>query len=126
MAFFPNSIETPQEMRMKVYDGGWKDLVTLSGYAVFSFKGASGSYWKCNDLWIQVGPNWRRLEDVVSVVSLASIYNKSRAINAGWAVDNCRWTTYGGRILLQSKVCVRDSDGYLFRVAYYATAKGYL
>ena len=121
MAFWPDFIETPHEMRTRTPDG--RDLVFLSGYPVFNFKGSGGS-WRCDDLYIVMGPFWRRLDGVVPVVSLASISNQHTAVDAGWAVDNCRWTTYGGRILLQSRVCIRDVDGYLHRVTYQVTAMG--
>ncbi|OEU69811.1 MAG: hypothetical protein BA863_04205 [Desulfovibrio sp. S3730MH75] len=123
MAFLPSFIETPQEMRTKTPDG--KDMVFLSGYAVFNFKG-SGSSWKRDDIWIPIGPEWNPLYDVVPVVSLASISNRHHAVNAGWAVDNCRWVTYNRRILLKCRVAIRDSDGYLQRLAYQATAIGRL
>jgi hypothetical protein len=124
MAIFPNFIETPHEMRTQTPDG--RDLVFLSGYAVFDFIGTGGS-WLCDDLYLVIGPGWRRIDGVVPVVSLASISNQNNAVNAGWAVDNCRWTTIGGRlILLQSRVCIRDSDGHLHRVTYQVTAMGNL
>jgi hypothetical protein len=121
MAFWPSYIVTPQEMRFRTGDG--RMHVSLSGYAVFNFKGSGGS-WRCDDLYIRVGPIWRRLDDVCPSVSLASISNRNVANNAGWAVDNCRWTTMGGRILLQSRLCIRDSDGYIHRVAYKIDAVG--
>lgn len=121
MAFWPSSITTPQEIRTR--DGSGRDLLVLSGYAVFNFKGR-GSSWRREDIYIRFGPRWRRLDDVTAVVALASVSNKHHSVNAGWAVDNCRWTTHGGRILLQSRLAVRDSDGYIHRVAYYATALG--
>jgi hypothetical protein len=124
MAIFPNFIETPHEMRTQTPDG--RDLVFLSGSAVFDFIGTGGS-WRCDDLFLVIGPGWRRIDGVVPVVSLASISNQNNAVNAGWAVDNCRWTTIGGRlILLQSRVCIRDSDGHPHRVTYQITAMGHL
>jgi hypothetical protein len=129
MTIFANFIETPHEMRTKTPDG--RDLVFLSGYAVFDFIGTGGS-WRCDDLWLVIGPAWRRIDDrvqidgVVPVVSLASISNQNNAVNAGWAVDNCRRTTVGRFILLQSKVCIRDSDGHLHRVTFQVTAMGLL
>jgi hypothetical protein len=123
MAFWPSSIETPQEIRTR--DQAGRDLLVLSGYAVFDFKGTGGS-WKRDDIYIRVGPRWSRLDDCAAVVSLASISNRNVANDAGWAVDNCRWTTYGGRLLLQCQLAVRDSDGYIHRVAYHATALGNL
>lgn len=123
MPFYPSSIVTPQEMRFRTGDN--RIQVSLSGYAVFNFKGSGGS-WRCDDLYIQIGPTWSRLDDVCPSVALASIANDGTAENAGWAVDNCRWTTLGERILLQSRVCVRDSDGFLYRVVYHVNAVGLL
>lgn len=123
MAFWPNSIHTPQELRTPL--GGGLTMVVLSGYAVFNFKG-TGSSWRHDDLYIAVGPAWNQLVDAVPVVSLASISNRGHAINAGWAVDNVRWATYNKRILIQSQLAVRDSDGYIHRVAYQVTAIGKL
>ena len=96
MPIFPNFLETPHEMRTQTPDG--RDLVFLSGYAVFDFIGTGGS-WRCDDLWLIIGPGWRRIDGVVPVISLASISNQNNAVNAGWAVDNCRWTTIGGRLI---------------------------
>ena len=121
MPFWPSSIETPQEIRLRDHAG--RDLLVFSGYAVFSFKGTGGS-WRHDDIYIRIGPRWNRLDDCAAVVSLASISNRHHAVNAGWAVDNCRWTTYGGRLLLQSRLAVKDSDGYIHRVAYHATVVG--
>lgn len=121
MPFWPDSYETQHEMRTRTPDG--RDIVFLSGYAVFNFKG-SGGVWRHDDLYMQIGPIWRRIDDVTPVVSLASISNKEHAVNAGWAVDNCRWTTMGNRILLQCRLAIRDVDGYIHRVAYQVNAMG--
>ena len=121
MPFWPSFIETPQEMRTRTPDG--RDLAFFSGYAVFDFRG-SGSAWRLDDIFITFGPTWRRLDGVVPSVALASVANDNTAVDAGWAVDNCRWSTFGSRILLQSRVGVRDSDGHLYRVVYQATAMG--
>jgi hypothetical protein len=121
MPFYPSFIETPYEMRTRTPDG--RDLDFLSGYAVFDFQGTGGT-WRRDDIYIVIGPIWRRLDGVVPVVSLASISNQHTAVDAGWAVDNCRWTTLGGRILLQSRVAISDSDGHLLRLTYQATAMG--
>jgi hypothetical protein len=119
----PGSIHTPQELRYR--DANGRDIVTMTGYAVFNFRGTGGS-WRHRDLNMVVGPNWRRLDDVSATISLASISNRNRAVNAGWATDNCRWSRRSNRILLQSRLAVRDSDGYIHRVAYKAVATGAL
>jgi hypothetical protein len=61
------------------------------------------------------------------VVSLASIYNKDVANNAGWAVDGAdvRALAFQDQGLqIEAKIAVRDSDGYLYRVSYQVTALG--
>jgi hypothetical protein len=121
MAFWPSGIATPHELRTK--DRSNRDLVFLSGVAVFSFRGSGGS-WKRDELNNVVGPAWRQLIDVTPFGALNSIANSNHAVNAGWAVDGFRWTTFGGRILLRMPVAIRDSDGYLLRVGYQVSAVG--
>jgi len=121
MAFWPAFIETPNELRTRTPDG--LDLVFLSGYAVFDFVGTGGTY-RIDDLWIVAGPVWRTIRGVVPYTALASISNDHTAVDAAWATDNCRWTTFGGRLLLQSRVAIKDSDGHLLRVSYHATVLG--
>jgi hypothetical protein len=60
------------------------------------------------------------------VASLASIYNKNSANNAGWAVDGAHVFVgdEGEGIHVEAKIAVRDSDGYLYRLAYQVTALG--
>jgi hypothetical protein len=123
MAFWPAGVATPHELRTK--DHFNRDLLFLSGYPVFDFRGSGGS-WKRDELYVVAGPAWNELIDVVPVVSLGSISNSHHAVDAGWAVDGVNWTTYGGRILLRIPVAIRDSDGYMHRVAYQITAVGYL
>lgn len=123
MAFWPNHYTTQQELRTKTPDG--RDLVFLTGYAVFNLKG-TGANWRREDLYMAIGPQWQDLDDVAAVVTPASFSNSNHAMNAGWAVDNCRRTTWNKRILLQSQLAVRDSDGYIHRVAYQITAIGKL
>lgn len=87
---------------------------------------AGGGSWLRRDIHIPVGPRWLRLDDVSATVSLASMSNSHHAVNAGFASDNCRWTRHNSRALLQSRLAVRDSDGYIHRVVYYATLTGRL
>jgi len=119
----PGSVHTPQELRYR--DANGRDVVTLTGYAVFNFRGTGGA-WRRRDLNILIGPTWLRLDDVSASVTLASISNKNRANDTGWAADNCRWSRSNGRILLQSRLAVSDSDGYVHRVAYKTVATGRL
>jgi hypothetical protein len=120
---WPLFYASPHELRTRTGDG--RNLVVLSGYADFHLRGTGGS-WRCVIGEIVRGPVWRRLDDVAPIVSLASISNKYHAVNAGRAVDWCTWSYRAGRIYLRCKLCVRDVDGYLHRVAYQITAVGIL
>jgi hypothetical protein len=65
--------------------------------------------------------------DGTVVVSLASIYNKNVANNAGWAVDGADLQALGNEVeglQVEAKIAVRDSDGYLYRLSYQVTALG--
>jgi len=122
MAFWPKAYTTQHEVWTKTPDG--RDLAFLTGYAIFDFKGTANQQWRREDLYMKMGPKWTNLQDVAPVVSLASISNVSTAVDAGWAVDNCRWGTINGHIHLQCRLAVRDVDGYIHRVAYHITAIG--
>ena len=61
------------------------------------------------------------------VVSLASIFNKNVANNAGWAVDGAELFALGNEVeglRVEAKIAVRDSDGFLYRLSYQVTALG--
>jgi hypothetical protein len=61
------------------------------------------------------------------VASLASIFNRNVANNAGWAVDGAHLYAAGNKdegLRIEAKLAVRDSDGFLHRVSYQATALG--
>ena len=60
------------------------------------------------------------------VASLASIYNRNISNNAGWAVDGAHVFTdeKAEGIAVEAKIAIRDSDGYLYRLAYQVTALG--
>lgn len=133
MVLFPDRIESPQEIHLFsiTREGEDKiDYMCFSGYAVFNFKGQPPSNsWHCIDLKIpQIGPRWHVLpaHNVCASVALASISNLGPAENAGWAVDNCKVEKEGGRISLTSRICVRDSDGFMQRVVYHINAAGIL
>ncbi len=131
---FPKLFHTTHELRTKTGDG--QDLVVFSGYAEIDgndLKGNKDGTWNRKDLVLRVGPRWSAPADSVPVVSMTSIMNSGVANNAGWAVDNCRVTYYsvtpgpvGVQLELTCRVGVRDSDGYMFRVNYYATMIGRL
>lgn len=61
------------------------------------------------------------------VLSLASILNMNVANNAGWAVDGAGVYALGNEdvgLNVQAAIAVRDSDGFLYRLAYQVTALG--
>lgn len=121
MAFWVNGVDSPQEIYTRTGDA--RDLIVMSGTAYFNFKG-TGSAWRRDDAYVIIGPVWRRLDDVAPMAALGSWSNDHTAVDAGAAVDNCRWVNYNGRILLQVALAVRDSDGWVHRFAYTATAVG--
>lgn len=123
MAFWASWIQTPHETRTRTPDG--RDLVFLTGTAVRHWRG-TGSAWIRDELWIPIGPYWRRIDSVAPIAALGAIANDSTAVDAGWATDGTRWANYNGRIVLIVNVAVRDSDGWLFRASYQATALGVL
>jgi len=80
---FPDFYASPQELYTKTGDG--RNLVVLSGYAVLNFKGSGGSWRRVTGEMVR-GPKWKRLDDVVPIISLAAIANQGHAIEAGWAL----------------------------------------
>jgi hypothetical protein len=123
MAFWVQGIDSPQEIYTTTGDG--RNLVVMSGTAYFTFRG-TGSSWRRDDAYAVIGPVWSRLDDVAPMAALATWSNTNVANNAGAAVDNCRWFNWSNRVLLQVALAVSDSDGYVIRFAYTATAIGRL
>ncbi len=136
MAIFPDRYETTHHFATKTPDG--RDMVFYSGYAIFDegIKGTGSDWHRVDVILVPEGPEWvipeeiedvpGILEGVVATVVPASIYNRNVANNAGWAVDNCfaSLESDSGLMALHSRVAVRDSDGYMLRLAYQATAIG--
>ena len=115
-------IENPQEMEIVVSGpAGANRLFVYTGIAVFSFKGIGGS-WLRDTTAFEVGRSFTstQFKKAVAIASLASISNVSHAVNAGWAVDRveAKRSTGSGKTKLTAKLAVRDSDGYLNRIAY--------
>lgn len=123
MAQFPQFMANQHEIRTRTGDG--QDMVVVSGHAGYHWKGSGGS-WKRDEFLIPVGPVWGSLQDVAPMVTISAISNSDHAVNAGWAIDWCNWSTLSGRLLLRAGAAVRDVDGYLLRVAYTATCIGRL
>jgi hypothetical protein len=121
MPFFSSFDDSPHELRTRTPDG--RDLVFLTGTAGFLFQGTGGNFIR-DDLFHVVGPTWARLDNVAPHAALASVFNANTAVNAGWAVDNCRFALFNNRILLIAAVAVSDSDGFLLRASYQVTAIG--
>lgn len=112
-----------------------EDLYTVSGIALCHRRGPGVSdinQWQYHDMLLPVGPLWRGpLIQASASVSLASIENWHDAVNAGWAVDDVQWRAIaiggrGHRIRIESRLAVRDTDGFLDRVAFHVTALGIL
>lgn len=65
--------------------------------------------------------------DGTVVASLAAIFNRNAANNAGWAVDGTDLYPLGNQdigLRVEAKLAIRDSDGYLHRISYQVTALG--
>lgn len=87
------------------------------------------------------GPGWTlvpqnqpnsQIDNSASSGAPAALFNRSTAVNAGWAVD-AAWTEIaeGNReffgddfLLFKALIAVSDSDGYLYRVSYQVTLIG--
>lgn len=117
--FFANQ----HEIRTRTGDS--RDLVVLSGHAGFHFRGSGGN-WRHDEFLIWVGPVWVALHSVAPLVTISAVSNDNDAVNAGWAIDWCSWDNFNGAVLLRAGAAVRDSDGWLLRVAYHATCIGQL
>src|SRR4051812_45348737 len=93
---------------------------TFTGNAVFSFRGESESHWRYEELIIlpPESPNFNRITQWAYSAAPSSFFNAGGANNAGWAVDFVDLYTNPGRAGIRCTIAVRDTDGYLFRVAY--------
>jgi hypothetical protein len=116
---------------------GWQcSMVFMSGVAVFNYKGTGGS-WRRDRLLIRTPVVWGMapefptpgftIDDTpqrILTASLASISNSNEAIQAGWATDATSTSmeriprTNTGRIIIAIDLAVRDSDGFIHRVAW--------
>lgn len=128
---YPTGFESQRRLAAKTGDG--LDMVISTGYALFGMKGAPDGNWNRSDLVFRVGPQWDALRGTTVVVSPSSMFNKSVANNAGWAVDRVTVTYYqqipgppGVQVALRCGLAVRDTDGILYRVNYHVTTIGQL
>jgi hypothetical protein len=148
LPFSVNSFASVTFAQVTSADGS--DVGFYAGYLLFGFRGV-GPDWTRDDLSFILpqpaalpppggpafppGPgttpsNWQRVDAVVPVIALATIANDGTAFDAGWAIDDCRWTTGPAgpagmsNIILTGQVAARDTDGYILRLAYHATVIG--
>lgn len=117
-----------------------KHLITLTGIVRLDIQGVSTKKWREEEVSIQPKivyipkDHALQIEHWAPFVTINAIYNKNQANEAGWAVNNF-WIhlpadhliTYRVAFIdVRAKVLVRDSDGWLFRVAYQVTISGKL
>jgi hypothetical protein len=130
MPRWATSIDSPHELRVRTSDD--RDLVFLTGTAYIEgfsgpeLDGTMDWVWDVDDLYIPVGSRWHSIDDVTVVVSLAELRNDHGANWAGWSARHVRWAKWNDQLLIMADIGIRDSDGYLQRVAYQATAVGTL
>jgi hypothetical protein len=126
-------IDIPHMLHVKTQNpsGEERDLVVVSGTAYFRLQGTGGDFFR-KEFTVDIGPVWRRIENVAPMAALTSWRNNGTAVNAGAAVDNCDWarTAIGPagdtQIRLTALVAVSDIDGIVYRFAFTATAVGIL
>jgi hypothetical protein len=128
---FPHSVHVPVANN--------KHLVVLTGTAIIDFKGHTSDDWRRDRLVLNLKfpsilPQGKafKIEQWAPFVTINAIYNQDEADNAGWAVDcfglhaptqkEDMKTTLA--VAIWADIAVRDSDGYLFRVAYNLTLSG--
>ncbi len=146
MPLYPKFVESEHWLAFKTNDRvGTQDVyfVSVSGVAHIEYKGNSGS-WFTNDVTIHVNlPVWDipvppppdegtdmmhnpifKSKNWVVYASLNSIYNHSRAINSGHAVNNFKLHNphhlSNGLAKIGIRVSVSDRDAYLYRVGFKA------
>ncbi len=111
-----------------------KELINIKGIVLINEKGA-GSNWDRSTVKLLIKfpsniiPNGKkfRVEQWAPFVTINAIYNKNKAINAGWAVDDF-WgpgsVTIENSFSIHLNIAVRDIDGWLYRAAYDVTLSG--
>jgi hypothetical protein len=104
--------------------------VIASGVAVFVFRGVGNDFVKSTVI-IPTGviidsPSFANFRGASVTGALASIANDGPANNAGWAVDSVEPFVAGGQLppdgefKIVAHLAVRDTDGFLLRIAYQA------
>lgn len=125
---------------VRTITGDKKQLITLTGVVRIDLKGSSTKNWREEEVIICPRivyiPKDRalQLEHWAPFVTINAIYNEKTAVDAGWAVNNFslelppenKVTYRYPHIEIKTRVLVRDSDGWLFRVGYQVTLSGIL
>ncbi len=137
-----NEREDRFESVHKVYaiSGDNKQHITLTGTVRIDFQGTSTNQWHSEDIFIYLRidlPEDKALkvEQGAPFVTINTIYNANQAVHAGWGVNNFWLELPSDRLLIgphyaslpiKVRVLVRDTDGWLFRIAYQVTLIGQL
>lgn len=123
--------------------GSGYELFIFTGIAIFEKLKGTGSSWEGGEAGISANyqnvfsPNQAILPKHWTVdVQLASIFNAGVANNTGWSVNEYslvrvtnglgggKVAVPSGRLVLDSKIAVRDSDAYIHRLSYNVTILG--
>ena len=121
----PNRFRSIHGVQSTTGDG--RQMVTLSGVVLTDVKG-TGSSWYRDQLILTIpapvscpANHGLRVQAWAPFVTVNAIYNKSHAVNAGWAVDDF-WgpgpVVIIGDCTIYANIAVRDVDGWLYRVGY--------
>ncbi len=116
------------------HTGDGKELIRMTGIIIIDHKGF-GSNWRRNRLELTLGFPYQiiprgkkfKVEYWAPHVTTNAVFNKSTAVNAGWAVDEF-WGP--GRVAITksfniyTNIAVSDIDGWLYRIAYDITLSG--
>ncbi|MGO9116386.1 MAG: hypothetical protein ACLQPD_02120 [Desulfomonilaceae bacterium] len=102
--------------------------ITLTGLVILDKSHGTGGDWRRDEVQFALKFHGIAEDKLVEMwywapfVTLNSISNEREAINAGWAVDAFRMLVSPGDrlggVTVSCDVAVRDSDGYILRLAY--------
>jgi hypothetical protein len=103
-----------------------RTLAIATGVAKFVFRGVGSDFVRSSILiptGVQIDdPTSENFRGATATASLASIANDGPANNAGWAVDSVDVPGFfppPGELTILVHVAVRDTDGFLLRIAYH-------
>ncbi len=116
---------SPQVMRLD--EGGGNPVFCASGIVIVNFKGKSRD-WVRGSVTIPISVphprgRWFKVKEGAGLATLNAIANEKESMDAGWAVDSTQVPS-NASFRVETKIAVRDKDGWLYRIGYYATAKG--